>query len=290
MNGLTKALYISVLMAIFIGSVVSISFAAILGERVEFSPANPRPGETVTLTVHFQVEGEPLTALNMDYVTDPPSPPRPPAPLIVGRFDVGRHTYRLTYTLPTPVPPRICFTINTDIDGDGRPQAIITGACLETTMRVASTGTGRRTVAVAGPQIPTNPEGPDLRILEVRPVNRSTGVVIPIVSHAFAIIRGDPVIPVDTDAFIDIKIQNIGRITAENIRTHVEYNIADRWVPFTEPETIRRLDPGHDVNRRIQRVIPRGATGIKVIVDPYNQIREIDEGNNTFIGFFGQRR
>ncbi len=131
--------------------------------------------------------------------------------------------------------------------------------------------------------LPIVSDGPDLRILGVRLLDRRTRIFVPFVSA----IAGS--ITVDMDALIEITIQNIGRQTAENVRTHVEYKIADRWVPFVEAETIRQLHPGREAKFQLERVIPRGATGIEVILDPYNQIREMDEGNNTFIGYFGRR-
>ncbi|MDP2422908.1 MAG: CARDB domain-containing protein [Bacteroidales bacterium] len=172
----------------------------------------------------------------------------------------------------------------------GRPSPIITDACLETTIRVVSSGTGHRMVSAAPPPpIATDPNGPDLRILEVKPVIRRTGVFIPIVSNIKAAASGDPLITVDTDATIVIKIQNIGRLRAENVRTHLEYNIADRWVPYSEAETIKKLETGRDVTLRIPMVLPKGAIGIKIIIDPFNEIREIDEYNNILVGFFGRK-
>ncbi len=289
MNRTSRTAMRGVSVAILMMGIASLSFAQsiIVGERVEMVPPYAKAGDAVTIKVYFRVERAPLSCYPFDFILKRTGETLPPRPTVVGAspstFNVGSHSVDIPWTIPSvALPPGVRF----EVIWRDQTHVIIRDINLESLLRVSS-GTGSRVEAMLPapppPGPPTVSEGPDLRVMRVSFQERRTRVFVPLVSA----IAGP--ITVDTDALIEITVQNIGRQTAENVRTHVEYNIADRWVPFVELETIRRLDPGRDKKFEIQRVIPRGATGIKVIVDPYNQIREMDEGNNTFIGYFGRR-
>ncbi len=289
MNKASRAAIRWLSVAILMMGMVSLSFAQsiIVGERVEMVPPYAKAGDAVTIKVYFRVERAPLSCYPFDFIFRRAGEVLPPRPTVVGvsptTFNVGSHSVDIPWSIPSAaLPPGARFEV---IWGE-QARVIIRDIYLEGLLRVSS-GTGSRVEVVRPapppPGPPTVSDGPDLRIIGVSFQDRRTRIFIPLVSH----IAGS--IPVDMDALIEITVQNIGRQTAENVRTHVEYNIADRWVPFVEAETIRQLHPGRDARLQLQRVIPKGATGIKVIVDPYNQIREMDEGNNTFMGYFGRR-
>jgi hypothetical protein len=163
MKRIRRFLMKSAVLIIFVAGVFSlfsdISYAqtVVIGERVEFLPSNPRPGETVRMAVHFRVEVPPETPMasvrtEMSFTTDPR--------LIDGRsvggiYFQGSHTLSFAFIIPDPAPQRICFNVYAHFPGTGLTSALlIHNACLNARFHLASLGTGQRVVIDSPPGSP----------------------------------------------------------------------------------------------------------------------------------------
>ncbi|HEX9902824.1 MAG TPA: CARDB domain-containing protein [Acidobacteriota bacterium] len=282
-------------LAILLATMTSASLAAVIvGQRVTFDPAAPRPGETVTPVVHFQVEGGPVN-LSLSYgAVLPSSGATVVGTAITGTFPTGTNTARLSrFTISDPAPHEICFSIFVKIaGGTGAPQLLIERACLKRDIRVASTGTGERGV------LPDLASGtlPDLVI--VRPELNT--------KKPSAYLGAG-------EATVQFSIANLGGRVAEGVEWKVVINFdrCVRWdynpggldrgglppVVAKRVGSIPRIAPGQSVfvnvkfNETVMTYIDSGQTqrwvscdiyGAKIVVDPNNRIREGNE-DNTFI-------
>lgn len=265
----------TILAAVFLAALYSPSFAqpVIVGERVEFSPANPLPGSQVTVRVHFRVEGEAANYFISPVITTvPPSPPGPPPPVIaLGRLEPGRHSHQIIYTIPAPPPSKICF--------DFGP---VNGACLESAMKVASDGTGQR-IVVAQPAQPAPGgavEKPDLIVRVYYGRIKKPVIPLPVINLLLQWQK----------KYVDkITVQNIGRGTANNVSAHLECLVGDAWLPAGTTFNVRgrgrpgELLPGEEVAVSFSGPtgkIPTGTTKIRFVVDPGNYNDETNEANN----------
>ena len=94
----------------------------VVGERIDFSPSDPRPGQTVFMAIRFRVEGSgPRVPMDISVVegTRTPDPAHPT--LSGGTFAPSSRPYTLNigYRIPDPVPPRLCFSIYAHFPGTG---------------------------------------------------------------------------------------------------------------------------------------------------------------------------
>lgn len=243
---------------------------AIIGERVEFAPANPLPGQAVTLTVHFRVQGGPVShATRMEVVTTPPAAAGPTAPtIILGSLDPGRHVQRFTYTIPDPAPSRICFSI----------VGLIRDACLESRIAVASIGVGLTTTASTTPSAAPAPvpggvvEKPDLA---------------PRLHFGTRRVSLLGIIPLSRERFVNrVTVQNIGRAAAGRFDVQLECMIMGGWVPCAMGADVDGLPPGGEAELRFTWVGGRPPTGIqelKVVIDRGNAVDESNEDNNSYV-------
>jgi hypothetical protein len=275
----------------------------VVGERVTFDSAFPRPGDEVTPIVHFRVEGGPVN-LSIGYVTTSPLPY--PTALSIGTFNTGAHNFRLSrFRIPDPAPSEICLSINVSFVGTaGAPQPLITGACLRGDIRVSGTGRGERHVLRDLPSWTL----PDLAV----------------VRHSLHTSHGYPGTLGRGTADISFGIANLGGTAAEGVEWKVVLNFIDcvrellgsgfgrrldtsglGAPPARRVGSIPRIAPGETVDvrarfsesrmsyitgsfRQEQRWVPCEIVGVKVEIDPNNRIREASEGNNIFI-FPGSR-
>lgn len=261
MKGIKKALMISALASMALVLMPSVSFAIVIGERVEFSPTTIRAGETITMTVHFRVEGEPAD-LFVTYTARIIPSTAPPPPTIVGtptRYNPGSHAVRLSYRIPDPLPTKICFDI---------PAVGIKDACLETAMIVASKGTYSTVGAPVRPQA----AGAGMPDLTVRIRSRQD-----IVNLFLVQIKGS--------IRINVRVSNIGTLRADDIPVHLQFQGAGgNWVTFGLAK-VKALNPGETVENlsfSAPEGMPKPIRGsrTRVVVDPDNRIAESNEDNN----------
>jgi len=290
-----KIFFVILSLSILLSAMTSASLAAVIvGQRVTFDPAAPRPGENVTPVVHFQVEGGPVN-LSLSYgAVLPSSGATVVGTSINGTFPTGANTARLSrFTISDPAPHEICFNIFVKIAGGaGTPQLLISGACLRRDIRVASTGTGERGV------LPDLASGtlPDLVI--VRP-ELNTKIASAYLGAG--------------EATVQFSIANLGGRVAEAVEWKVVINFTEcvhqsyvvggidsRGIPVIVAKrtgSIPRIAPGQSVfvnvkfsesvmtfidSGQTQRWVPCDIYGAKIEVDPNNRIREGSE-DNTFI-------
>jgi len=225
------------------------------GRGVYFSPHPAAQGETMRITVGFQVTGGPISLTASVEQTTPRSSGPPPATLVLGSFNAGERTadvYR--YTVPASPPERLCFTIKMT-GGEFRD------VCLKRvrgsrgwTMDIEIAG---RWFSVPSPVPSSSTEKADLRIV------------------------GDLALD-DT-----VRVENIGRAAAPYIRVQKECWVEERWAPSTEFESPKPLLPGQSLPFRVGRLAgargpcPAGSTKVRLVVDSRNLIAEMNENNNA---------
>ncbi len=237
----------------------SLSFAEgiVTGRSVHFTPHPARTGEIMKISVRVAVGGAPVKLTASVEQTTPRHVGPPPPTVLLGTFHPGDHlvdVYR--YNIPASPPERICFSIKIT-GGEFR------NACLKRGRGVSGwfmdvENYGQWVEAAPAPAPVPSAERPDLRI-----------------SGNLAV----------DDLF---KIENIGRGTAHNVRAVKECFVEERWVRSGgEFGETRMLGPGESVPVRIGKLgrslgsCPSGTTKVRVVVDPQNEIAEIDENNNV---------
>ncbi len=252
-------LWIIVLMVSFCAS--TLAEPMVVGERVEFSPPNPRAGAQLNLIGYFRVENEPaIISLTFRVSGSGPAPSMMGPSLVLGRLEPGRHSARFAYTLPRDLPDRLCF----DILWGTSP--IIQGACLESGMHVVHAGSGLRASARSVPEVPG---GLDLALMEAR-LNEyisSTGT--------------------GNRKPLDLKILNTGPAPAANVEWEVrllrqeEIRTGSVGLVICR-QTIPEIRAGESIEQRCR--VDFGADGaylLRAKVDPGNRIRENNESNNS---------
>ncbi len=254
-------LFIGVLVIISITVPFSLSRAQgrVSDVEIHFTPDAPRGGETVRISASFTVTGDPVNMTATVEQTVPPSQGPPPPLIILGTFNPGNHLVDIwrQYTIPTTPPERLCFNIQ--LSG-GEVQNV----CLK--RERASDGgwymqienRGRWVESAITPSPVPSTEKPDLRVVGNLAVDEV------------------------------LRIENIGRGTAYNVRARKECFVDGQWVlsggDFGETRT---LGPGQSIPVRIGKLgrslgqCPSGATKVRVFVDPRNLIDETNENNNT---------
>ncbi|GEM_PF-3058538 len=230
------------------------------GVSVHFTPHPVKVGETTRISVRFTVtEGPVNLTATVEQTTPRPVGPPPPT-LILGTFNPGDHivaVYR--YTVPASPPERICFNIKIT-GGEFR------NVCLKRKrgtegwfMSVESYGQWVESALAPAP-VPSA-EKPDLRIIGNLAIDRI------------------------------LTVQNIGRTSTPSgidIKVVRECFVEGRWVPSPEWLSMglgkRTLLAGESTELRIGTLIgqcPLGTTKVRIIVDPRNEIAEMDENNNV---------
>ncbi len=126
----------------------------IVGERIEFSPSNPRPGQILFMGIRFRVEGS-GSRVPMDIsVVEGTRTPDPAHPTLSGGSfapSSSPYTLNIGYRIPDPVPPRICFSLYAHFPGTGLRSALLFhNACLGTRLYLASSGTAQRVTFAEG--------------------------------------------------------------------------------------------------------------------------------------------
>ena len=289
-----RVFYVILSFAILWMAVTSASWAAVVvGQRVTFEPAAPRPGESITPVVHFQVEGGPVN-LSLSYVAELYSPRvTVVGTAIAGTFPTGANTARLSrFTVPDPAPVEISFSISVKREGGtGAPQLLVDKAYLRRDIRVISIGRGDRRA------LPDLASGtlPDLVIVKPELNTKKPSAYLGA-----------------GEANVQFYVANMGGTTAENVEWKVIINYLkciERVTPgrlntsgiptlvARRTGSIPRIAPGQSVfvsvkfNETVMTYIDSGQTqrwvscdivGGKIVVDPNNRIREGNE-DNTFI-------
>ncbi|MEW6606456.1 MAG: CARDB domain-containing protein [bacterium] len=261
-----KLSIMGVLVSIFVAVTFSLCYAEgrVRGIGVYFTPERAPVGDNIRISIKFAVTGEPIVN-NMGVVVRQTSPryvgPPPPVIIVSGPFNPGEHivdVYR--YTVPTSPPARICFDIEIP-GGKFRDVCLKRGRGREGWwMTVEGRGRWVETVPTPRPAPVPSAEKPDLRIV------------------------GDLVDKVLT-------IQNIGRAPTParvDIEVVRECFVEGRWVPSPEWLSMglgkRTLLAGESTKLRLGTLLgqcPSGSTKVRVVVDPRNQIAEMDENNNV---------
>jgi hypothetical protein len=167
---------------------VAYSYAqpVVIGERIEFSPSNPRPGQTVFMGIRFRVEGSgPRVPMDISVVegTGTPDPAHPI--LSGGTFAPSSSPYTLNigYRIPDRVPPRLCFNIYAHFPRTAlRSTLLFHNACLGARLYLTSSGTAQRVMFVEGVPAGSPPGTPpglsstvEIRGIEFNPLNISLG-------------------------------------------------------------------------------------------------------------------
>ncbi len=254
-----KLSIMGVLVTILVAVTFSLSYAEgrVTGRSVHFTPHLALVGEIVKISVRFTVTERPV---NLTAIVEQVTPRRvgpPPPTLVLGTFNPGDHVvdvYR--YTVPTSPPERICFNIKIT-GGEFRNVCLKRGRDTRGWfMDIESYGRWVEAAPIPQPAAPSA-EKPDLRIVG----NLAIDSVL--------------------------KIENIGRGTAHNVRAVRECFVEGRWVRSGgEFGETRVLGSGQSVPIRIGRLgrllgpCPSGTTKVRVVVDPRNEIAEMDENNN----------
>ncbi len=294
----TRAFSIIFFFPILLASMVSVSFAAaIVGERVSFSPLYPRPGEEVTPIVHFRVEGGPVN-LSIGYTATFPSGSSMEGAPKTGNFDTGVRTLQLSrLRIPNPAPYEICLTAKVRFAGATEAQTLVSGACLKKNIRVANAGRGDRRV--------------------LRDLPSSTRPDLVVVNPHLSTSHGHTLSPLDSGAAhgraeVAFGVANQGGTAAEGVEWKVVINFS-RCVETVSPFSLERsgipriavrrvgtiphIAPGETVpvsthfqesemtyidSGGTQRWVPCEITGVKIELDPSNRIRE-ENDTNIFI-------
>lgn len=289
--------FLSILMTvIFVIAISSLSFAVTLvGERVVFEPPNPMPGQEVTPVVHFSVQGGPVY-LGISYTIR--GTPAAHTPTLSFNAITGSNTLRLpSFRIPDPAPYEICFDISYFIVGanPARTGRLVSNACLKRNLRVASTGRGERREL---PDLPVADSLPDLTVVRGE------------ISH-----YPSQYAP-GGHANMHISIANLGGTTAENVPWKAIINYILCWYVDWSPGTLDTFGLGKSAVKygRIPRIAPGETVTVtakftehvietydpwgrahqkewryceifaaRIDVDSPNRIRELNEGNNTFI-------
>lgn len=133
----------------------------VIGEGIRFSPANPKPGQTVFMDIRFRVEGS-GSPIPIDFsILEATRTPDSAHPSLSGHTyapSVRSYTIRAGHTLANPIYPRLCFNVYAHFPGTGlRSSLLINNACLGARRQLASSGTGHTvTKATTGsPGTPT---------------------------------------------------------------------------------------------------------------------------------------
>lgn len=226
--------------------------------RLRFTPEVARVGEIMKISAAFTVTGGDVNLSATIEQTVPRYSGPPPPLIILGTFNPGSHVvdvYR--YDVPTNPPERLCFNIQLT-GGEFR------NVCLKRVravdggwnLQVASSGQWVGSAVVSSP-VPST-EKPDLRIVGNLAVDEV------------------------------VRIENIGRGTAYDVRARKECFVEGNWVrtggDFGET---RSLGPGQSVPVKIGKLgrslgrCPSGTSKVRVVVDPGNWISETNENNNV---------
>lgn len=122
---------------------------AVIGKRVEFSPSSVAPGEQITPTVHFTVEGGRVELYAQYVIVLPPGPGGRPRPTVVGSvvsgtFEPGDRSLALPlFQVPQSISS-LCFTVQAGIGAAAARQTLVEGACLsETVLSIRAADPGR---------------------------------------------------------------------------------------------------------------------------------------------------
>lgn len=122
---------------------------AVIGKRVEFSPSSVAPGEQITPTVHFTVEGGRVELHAQWAIVLPPEPGGRLRPTVVGSvvggtFDPGDRSLALPlFEVPENISS-LCFTVQAGIGAAATRQTLVEGACLsETVLSIRAADPGR---------------------------------------------------------------------------------------------------------------------------------------------------
>ncbi|MEW6609315.1 MAG: CARDB domain-containing protein [bacterium] len=259
-----KLFVMGVVVSMVVGATFSLTYAEgrVTGRTVHFTPSRPVwIGEIVKISVGITVTGGPVNLTAIVEQTTPRHVGPPPPTIVLGTFNPGDHivdVYR--YTIPSVPPERICFTIKI-------PGGEFRNVCLkrrrsapgdvmgEWHMDIESSG---KWVALPAPAtVPfSSTEKPDLRI-----VGR-----------------------LDMDRII--RVENIGRAPVNYVRVGKECFVEGRWVQTVEFEKPQVLPQGGSIPFSVGRLAsargpcPAGTTKVRLIVDPRNEIDEMNENNN----------
>ena len=158
----------------------------VIGERIEFSPSSPRPGQTLFIGIRFRVEGS-GSRVPMDIsVVEGTRTPDPAHPTLSGSTfapSSSPYTLNIGYRIPDPVPPRICLSVYAHFPGTGLRSALLFhNACLGARLYLASSGTAERVTFVEGVPAGSPPGTPpgssttvEIRGIDFNPLNISLG-------------------------------------------------------------------------------------------------------------------
>lgn len=158
----------------------------VIGERVEFSPSSPRPGQTLFIGIRFRVEGSGARVPMDISVVEGTRTPDPAHPTLSGSTfapSPSPYTLNIGYRIPDRVPPRICFNIYAHFPGTGLRSALLFhNACLGARLYLASSGTAQRVMFVEGVPAGSPPGTPpgssstiEIRGIDFNPLNISLG-------------------------------------------------------------------------------------------------------------------